>query len=102
MIPNFLKPYHTNLSNLIRLGRKSDGGYVIDRRIINKTKAVITCGLETEWSFEEDFQKRNKNCKIIAFDHTVDKNFWINRFKKDFISFLLLKKICTCIHRNSK
>ena len=48
MIPNFLKPYHTDLSNLIRLGRKSDGGYVIDRRIINKTKAVITCGLETE------------------------------------------------------
>ena len=53
MIPNFLKPYHTNLSNLIRLGRKSDGGYVIDRRIINKTRTVITCGLETEWSFEE-------------------------------------------------
>ena len=93
MIPNFLKPYHSNLSNLIRLGRKSDGGYVIDRRIINKTKAVITCGLEAEWSFEEDFQNRNKNCKIIAFDHTVDKNFWIKRFKKDFISFLLLKKI---------
>ncbi len=28
MLPNFLKPYQTNFSNLIRLGRKSDGGYV--------------------------------------------------------------------------
>ena len=49
MLPNFLKPYHTALSNLIRLGRKSDGGYVIDKRVISKTRAIITCGLEAEW-----------------------------------------------------
>ena len=59
MIPTYLKPYHTNLSNLIRLGRKSDGGYVIDKRVINKTNAIITCGLEAEWSFEKQFQKYN-------------------------------------------
>ena len=93
MIPNYLKPFHTNISNLIRLGRKLDGGYVIDKRVINKTKAVITCGLESEWSFEDEFQKYNKNCKIVAFDHTVNKSFWLKRFKKDFISLLLLRKI---------
>ena len=93
MIPNYLKPFHTNVSNLIRLGRKLDGGYVIDKRVISKTKAVITCGLESEWSFENEFQKYNKKCKIVAFDHTVNKNFWLKRFKKDFISLLLLKKI---------
>ena len=76
MIPYYLKPFHTNISNLIRLGRKLDGGYVIDKRVISKTKAVITCGLESEWSFENEFQKYNKNCKIIAFDHTVNKSFW--------------------------
>ena len=93
MIPTYLKPYHTNLSNLIRLGRKSDGGYVIDKRVINKTNAIITCGLEAEWSFEKQFQKYNKNCKILAFDHTVNKKFWAERFLKDFTAFLLLKKI---------
>ena len=93
MIPSYLKPYHTDLSNLVRLGRKYDGGYVIDKRVIAKTKVIISCGLEAEWSFEREFQKYNRNCKIIAFDHTVDKNFWINRFVKDFISLLLLKKI---------
>ena len=41
MLPNFLKPYHTALSNLIRLGRKSDGGYVIDKRVISKLNLVI-------------------------------------------------------------
>ena len=65
MLPNFLKPYQTNFSNLIRLGRKSDGGYVIDKRVINKTNVIITCGLEAEWSFESHFQKCNKNCKIL-------------------------------------
>jgi len=86
MLPNFLKPYHTALSNLIRLGRKSDGGYVIDKRVIKKTKAVISCGLEAEWSFEKQFQEYNKNCKIFAYDHTVDNKFWADRFFKDFIS----------------
>ena len=93
MLPNFLKPYHTNFSNLIRLGRRSDGGYVIDKRVIKKTRIVITCGLEAEWSFERDFQQYNKNCKILAFDHTVNKKFWGDRFLKDFISLLLFRKI---------
>ena len=93
MIPSFLKPYHTDFSNLIRLGRKSDGGYVIDKRVINKTSTVITCGLEAEWSFEKQFQEYNKNCKILAFDHTVNSKFWADRFFKDFISLLLLRKI---------
>ena len=35
MLPTFLKPFHTDISNLIRLGRKSDGGYVI-----RKTKVI--------------------------------------------------------------
>tara|TARA_B100000575_G_scaffold116008_1_gene92291 strand:- start:893 stop:1675 length:783 start_codon:yes stop_codon:yes gene_type:complete len=93
VIPTFLKPYHTDFSNLIRLGRKSDGGYVIDKRVINKTKTIITCGLEAEWSFEKQFQKYNKNCQILAFDHTVDRKFWTKRFLRDFISLLLLKQV---------
>tara|TARA_Y100000768_G_C23796046_1_gene594860 strand:- start:47 stop:829 length:783 start_codon:yes stop_codon:yes gene_type:complete len=92
MIPIFFKPYHTSFSNLIRLGRKSDGGYVIDKRVINKTNTIITCGLESEWSFEKQFQKYNRNCKILAFDHTVNKKFWFNKFLKDLISLLLLKR----------
>ena len=92
MLPNFLKPYHTNFSNLIRIGRKSDGGYVIDKRVIKKTNTIITCGLEAEWSFENHFQKYNKNCKILAFDHTVDKKFWLKRFSRNFISLIFFKK----------
>ena len=67
MLPSFLKPYHTNFSNLIRIGRKSDGGYVIDRRVIKKTSAIITCGLEAEWSFEKEFQKDITYLDFLCF-----------------------------------
>ena len=40
MIPKYLKPYHTSFSNLVRLGRKYDGGYVIDKRVIAKTRTI--------------------------------------------------------------
>ena len=93
MLPKFLKPYHVKLSNLIRIGPETDGGYVIDKRVINKTKILITCGLNDDWEFEKSFLHKKPNTKLIAFDHTVDQNFWLKRFKKDILHFLLLKKL---------
>ena len=93
MLPAFLKPYHLENDHLTRIGPKFDGGYVIAKDSIYQTDTVITCGLNDDWEFEKNFFKKNKNCKIIAFDHTVDKQFWIKRFKKDIKHFFLLKKI---------
>ena len=63
MLPKFLKPYHTKKSNLIRIGPNTDGGYVIDKRIINRTRTIITCGLNDDWEFEKDFLKKIINVK---------------------------------------
>jgi hypothetical protein len=93
VLPKFLKPHHVKLSNLIRIGPETDGGYVIDKRVINKTKILLTCGLNDDWEFEKDFLKFNKNCKIIAYDHTVNKEFWNKRFKKNLIDLLKFKKL---------
>ena len=93
MLPSFLKPYHLENDHLTRIGPKLDGGYVIDKRSIQQTSAIITCGLNDDWEFEKSFLKNNKNCKVVAYDHTVDKKFWVNRFKKDIKHFFLLKKI---------
>ena len=93
MLPKFLKPYHTNKSNLVRLGPKTDGGYIIDKRILRLTNTLITCGLNDDWEFERDFWKRKIKCQIAAYDHTINKEFWWNRFKKDFIAFLLFRKL---------
>ena len=93
MLPNFLRPFNIKKSNLTRIGPKRDGGYVIDKRAIKKTTKIITCGLNDDWDFEIDFLKRNNKCTIVAYDHTVNVNFWLNRLKKDLISALMLKKL---------
>ena len=93
MLPKIFKPFKSNIDNLIRIGPNKDGGYIIDKRVIINTKKIITCGLNDDWEFERAFLKINKKCKLIAYDHTVDKDFWVKRFKKDIISLLLLKKL---------
>jgi len=93
VLPKFLKPYHIKSSNLVRIGPRTDGGYIIDKRILNKIDILITCGLNDDWEFERSFFKKKPNTKIIAFDHTVDNHFWIKRFKSDVKSLLLLRKL---------
>jgi hypothetical protein len=93
VLPRFLKPYQIRSSNLIRVGPKTDGGYIIDKRILSKTKILITCGLNDDWEFERDYLKKNQKTLINAYDHTVNKRFWLTRFKKDIISLLLFKKL---------
>ena len=93
MLPKTFKPFKSNINNLIRIGPKKDGGYVIDKRVIKKTKKIISCGLNDDWEFEKEFLKINPECKIIAYDHTVHKEFWVKRFKKDLISLFLFKKL---------
>ena len=92
MLPKILKPYHLDKSNLIRIGPNKDGGYVIDKRVIDNTDIIITCGLNDDWEFEKDFTNRNKYSRVEAYDHTVDTKFWLKRLQKDLISFLMLKK----------
>ena len=87
MLPKIFKPYKSIKKNLIRIGPNTDGGYVIDKRVIKKIKTLISCGLNDDWEFEKEFLKINSNCKILTYDHTVNKKFWKSRFKKDLISF---------------
>lgn len=93
MLPKIFKPYKSLRKNLVRIGPKTDGGYVIDKRVIKKSNTIITCGLNDDWEFEKDFLKFNKDCKIIAYDHTVNKEFWNKRFKKNLIDLLKFKKL---------
>ena len=93
MLPKYLKPFHIDNENLIRIGPKLDGGYILDKRIVHITKKIITCGLNDDWEFEKHFLKINQSCEVLAYDHTVNKKFWIERFKKDILHFFLFKKI---------
>jgi len=93
MLSSEFKPIYSKKKNLLRLGPDRDGGYILDKRIINKINLIITCGLNDDWEFEKHFIKIKPKTKLIAYDHTVNNDFWLKRLLKDTINFFLLKKI---------
>ena len=79
MLPKIFKPIFVN--DLMRLGDKSDGGYIISNKILIDCKFCLTFGLGDNFSFEIDLEKKNKKIKFVAYDHTVNFQFW---FKHSF------------------
>ena len=89
--PSKLKPFFVENNELIRLGSIDDGGYVVPLKSIKNSKSLVSFGISDNWDFEKDFTKK-ANVNVYAYDHSIDKNFWLARFKKDFIKFLKLKR----------
>ena len=53
---------------LIRLGRNNDGSYLVSKNLLSSSEYLITLGIGSDWSFEKDFNKKNKNTKIFCYD----------------------------------
>lgn len=90
MLPKILRPI--KVDDLVRIGNKSDGGYIITKSLISKTKQLISLGLCDEFSFEKDLKKKIPELEIFAFDHTVNTNFWIINTFKWLLHYLKNKK----------
>ena len=90
IFPNFLKPYFIKKEELVRLGSVDDGGYVLPIKDTKSTDVLISLGISDNWDFEKDFVKLSK-AKVIAYDYSINSDFWISKFKKDLIKFLKLK-----------
>jgi hypothetical protein len=80
MIYDIEKYHPINLDDLIRLGNKFDGGYVISKRQIQKTDILLSFGVNDDWSFEIDFE-RIKHVKIFAYDYSVSKSCKYNELR---------------------
>lgn len=85
-----LKPIFIDNSELIRLGSIDDGGYVVPVETVMTSNILISMGISDNWDFEKDFAKKSK-VKILAFDYSLNSNFWKSKFKKDLIKFLQFK-----------
>ena len=72
------RPYDLGY-NLIRIGSKHDGGYLIPN-ILDEIDFCISPGVDKTVSFEKQLLK-NYNIKSFLLDHTVDEN---EKFLKDF------------------
>jgi len=81
-IPSLFRPFECK--DLVRLGRKTDGGYLINREDVKKTDILISFGIGDDWSFEKDFSQLN-DCQIVSFDKNSkvpkNDNFYVNQRK---------------------
>ena len=87
-LPEFFKP--ENKCEMIRLGKKNDGGYTIPKRSLQDTNTLIGFGISDDWSFEENFFNLS-GAKVLCYDYSVNTRFWIVKFLKNLINFLFLK-----------
>lgn len=82
-LPKWFQP--AGKFDLVRLGRDRDGGYLIDSRDIADADALISLGINDDWSFEEDFSEHRK-VPIHAFDGTIDRGILATRLIKALAS----------------
>jgi hypothetical protein len=68
-LPRLLQPYYC--SDLIRVGKDNDGGYLVNKSDILKSECLLSFGINDDWSFEEQFLNIN-NCPLYGYDNSVN------------------------------
>ena len=87
ILPKIFKPKFNY--DLIRIGSKHDGGYLIEKSSMQKAQFLFSFGVSTNWEFEKEFISKT-NVNFVAFDGSVDKKFWENEKK---LAIIKLKKL---------
>lgn len=80
-LPSFLAPQHEPAasSKFIRLGKKGDGGYIVDLNSVHAAEKLISFGINNEWSFEAAFYKQHP-VPLAAFDHSISQRVFLRNF----------------------
>jgi len=77
-LPKILKPYYC--SDLVRIGKDNDGGYLVNKNDIHNTKSLLSFGIGEDVSFEKNFISLNP-CPVYAYDETIGqehKDFFVD------------------------
>jgi hypothetical protein len=71
---------------LIRLGKDNDGGYLVGKKTILKTKFLVSLGIGDDCSFEKDILKLNNKINIYCYDRfPLSKNYFIKEIIKSLV-----------------
>ena len=62
--------------DLLRMGKDWDGGYVISLRSVEEAVALLSFGVNDDWSFDQDWLHRKPNDIIHAYDGTIQPDHW--------------------------
>ena len=71
--------------DLLRVGKWSDGGYIVPYSAVQSADVLISFGLNKDWSFEENFHAINARAVIHGYDHTIS----LQVFRRQFYMGLL-------------
>jgi hypothetical protein len=72
-LPRLLQPYYC--SDLVRIGKNNDGGYLVNKNDILKSDCLLSFGINDEWSFEEQFLNI-KDCPLYGYDNSVNREIF--------------------------
>ena len=78
-LPTFLN--FQSATDLVRLGRDFDGGYLASQSDISNTDVLVSLGINDDWSFEEDFIAI-KDVEVFAYDANMSEKHFFNYFKR--------------------
>lgn len=79
LLPKIFKPFYC--SDLIRIGKDHDGGYLVNIEDVLKTKKLISFGIGEDFSFEKQFVEMS-GCLCDSYDASVDLNLNFIRHHK--------------------
>ena len=89
-----IRPFH--FPNLIRVGNRYDGGYVVPEEALDNCKFLLSLGINDDISFDLHFSQINKDICCLGVDYTVTPIFLRKRrvqaVLKSFINLLINKK----------
>lgn len=83
-LPEFLS--FKSSSDLIRIGRDNDGGYLVSSADIAQSDALLGLGVSDDWSFEEHFKKINP-VPLLAYDASIGEIVFLKKFFKSLVKF---------------
>ena len=78
-LPSFLN--FQSATDLVRLGRDFDGGYLASQSDILNSDVLISLGINDDWSFEEDFIAI-KDTEVFAYDASMSEKHFFKYFKR--------------------
>ena len=84
-LPKYLCPLYE--TDLIRIGKDNDGGYLVDKKSIDNSKSLITLGLGFDWTFEKNYHALTDQ-PVYCYDHSVNYSAIKKRCRKLLSSYL--------------
>ena len=85
----FLNP--VVIEDLKRFGNKNDGGYVLSERAVLLTEAMISMGINDDWSLEAEVLQLKPEIKLDAYDHTISSMKFRRELKNEMYKLLFFR-----------